>query len=126
MQTSTLGRSGLRVTAAALGTMNFGADPRAPTPEPEARRIIHAFLDAGHNLIDTADTYRGGTSEEIVGRAIAARRDEVVLATKGAAPQGSGPNQRGLSRAHLTRALDASLRRLGTDHIDLYQCHLPD
>ncbi|MEV6841994.1 aldo/keto reductase [Actinoplanes sp. NPDC051411] len=122
----TLGRSGLRVSAAALGTMNFGTDPQAPTSETEAHRIIAAFLDAGHNLIDTADIYRGGTSEEVVGRAIAARRADVVLATKAAGPQGSGPNHRGLSRAHLTRALDASLRRLGTDYIDLYQCHLPD
>ncbi|GGM55637.1 aldo/keto reductase [Dactylosporangium sucinum] len=126
MRYLTLGRSGLRVSRACLGTMNFGTDPQAPTPEPEARRIVDAFLDAGHNLVDTADTYRGGTSEEIVGRAIAHRRSEVVLATKGAAPQGPGPNDRGLSRAHLTRALHASLRRLGTDYIDLYQCHLPD
>jgi aryl-alcohol dehydrogenase-like predicted oxidoreductase len=126
MRTSTLGRSGLRVSAAALGTMNFGADPQAPTPEAEARRIIDAFLDAGHHVIDTADTYRGGTSEEIVGRAIASRRADVVLATKGAAPQSTGPNHRGLSRAHLTRALEASLRRLNTDYIDLYQCHVPD
>ncbi|GIE92068.1 aldo/keto reductase [Actinoplanes regularis] len=126
MQYPTLGRSGLRVSRACLGTMNFGTDPQAPTPEPEARRIVDAFLDAGHNLIDTADTYRGGTSEEVLGRAIAHRRAEVVLATKGAAPQGGGPNSRGLSRLHLTRALEASLRRLGTDYLDLYQCHLPD
>lgn len=126
MDYTTLGRSGLRVSRASLGTMNFGSDPKAPTPEPEARRIIDAFLDAGHNFIDTADTYRGGTSEEVVGRAIAHRRAEVVLATKGAAPQGDGPNDRGLSRAHLTRALEASLRRLGTDYVDLYQCHVPD
>ncbi|GHJ43582.1 aldo/keto reductase [Catellatospora sp. TT07R-123] len=122
----TLGRSGLRVSQACLGTMNFGTDPSAPTPEAEARRIVGEFLDAGHNFIDTADTYRGGTSEEVTGRAIAHRRDDVVLATKGAAPQGAGPNQRGLSRIHLTRALEASLRRLNTDHIDLYQCHMPD
>ncbi|BCY10335.1 aldo/keto reductase [Actinoplanes sp. L3-i22] len=126
MDYTTLGRSGLRVSRVCLGTMNFGSDPQAPTPEPEARRIIDGFLDAGHNFIDTADTYRGGTSEEVVGRAIAHRRDDVVLATKGAAPQGDGPNNRGLSRAHLTRALEASLRRLGTDYIDLYQCHVPD
>ncbi|MFC4584466.1 aldo/keto reductase [Sphaerisporangium corydalis] len=126
MDYTTLGRSGLRVSRVCLGTMNFGSDPQAPTPEPEARRIIDAFLDAGHNFIDTADTYRGGTSEEVVGRAIAHRRAEVVLATKGAAPQGDGPNNRGLSRAHLTRALEDSLRRLGTDYIDLYQCHVPD
>nr|WP_239135798.1 aldo/keto reductase [Dactylosporangium siamense] len=121
-----LGRSGLRVSGVALGTMNFGTDLQAPTSEPEAHRIVGAFLDAGHNLIDTADTYRGGGSEEIVGRAIASRRADVVLATKGAAPQGVGPNHRGLSRAHLTRALEASLRRLGTDYVDLYQCHVAD
>jgi aryl-alcohol dehydrogenase-like predicted oxidoreductase len=126
MHYPTLGRSGLRVSQACLGTMNFGTDPQAPAQESEARRIIDAFLDAGHTFIDTADTYRGGTSEEIVGRAIAHRRAEVVLATKGAAPQGAGPNDRGLSRAHLTRALEASLRRLGADYIDLYQCHVPD
>jgi aryl-alcohol dehydrogenase-like predicted oxidoreductase len=114
MRYTTLGRSGLHVSRACLGTMNFGTDPRAPTAETEARRIVDAFLDAGHNLIDTADTYRCGTSEEVVGRAVADRRAEVVLATKAAAPQGAGPNDRGLSRAHLTRALEASLRRLGT------------
>ncbi|MBM0278296.1 aldo/keto reductase [Micromonospora tarensis] len=126
MQHRALGRSGLRVSRVCLGTMNFGTDPQAPTPEPEAHRIIDTFLDAGHNLIDTADTYRGGTSEEVIGRAIARRRADVVLATKGAAPQGAGANHRGLSRAHLTRALEASLRRLRTDYIDLYQCHVPD
>ncbi|MEU7589863.1 aldo/keto reductase [Micromonospora sp. NPDC049230] len=126
MRYATLGRSGLHVSRACLGTMNFGTDPQAPTPATEARRVIGEFLDAGHNFIDTADTYRGGTSEEVVGQAIAHRRSEVVLATKGAAPQGAGPNNRGLSRAHLTRALEASLRRLGTDYVDLYQCHVPD
>ncbi|MDG4800899.1 aldo/keto reductase [Micromonospora sp. WMMD980] len=126
MRHTTLGRSGLRVSGACLGTMNFGSDPQAPTPEAEARRVVDAFLDAGHNFIDTADTYRGGTSEEIVGRAIAHHRAEVVLATKAGVPQGGGPNDRGLSRAHLTRALEASLRRLGTDYVDLYQCRVPD
>jgi aryl-alcohol dehydrogenase-like predicted oxidoreductase len=122
----TLGRSGLQVSEICLGTMNFGTDAAAPCPEPQARQIVNTFLDAGHTLIDTADTYRAGTSEEVVGRAIATRREDVVLATKGFSPQGSGPNHHGLSRAHLIRALEASLRRLGTDYIDLYQCHLPD
>src|SRR5689334_571 len=121
MTYTALGRSGLRVSRAALGTMNFGAGPGAPVGEAEAGRIVGAFLDAGHTLIDTADVYRGGTSEEVVGRAVARRRDEVVLATKAAMPQGDGPNDRGLSRAHLTRALENSLRRLGTGHVDLYQ-----
>jgi aryl-alcohol dehydrogenase-like predicted oxidoreductase len=114
-----LGQSGLKVSRAALGTMNFGGS----CDESEARLIVDAYLDAGGNVVDTADVYTGGRSEQIVGRAIAAKRDSVVLATKGSGPQGPGPNERGLSRVHLTRALEASLRRLGTDHIDLYQCH---
>jgi aryl-alcohol dehydrogenase-like predicted oxidoreductase len=119
----TLGRSGLHVSRACLGAMNFGAGPAARCPEPEARKIIDAFLDAGGNLIDTADIYGAGQSEEVVGRAIAAKRDSVVLATKGSGPLGEGQNNRGLSRVHLTGALDASLKRLGTDYVDLYQCH---
>jgi aryl-alcohol dehydrogenase-like predicted oxidoreductase len=106
--------------------MNFGTGDDAPCDEAEARRIIDAFLDAGHNFIDTANVYTGGQSEEVVGRAVASRRDSVVIATKGRGPQGPGPNDVGLSRVYLTRALDASLRRLGTDYVDLYQCHFPD
>ncbi|MFC4113677.1 aldo/keto reductase [Nonomuraea zeae] len=117
-----LGRSGLRVSRACLGTMNFGTEyGLAASDEAEAGRIIDAFLDAGGNFIDTADLYHRGETEEIVGRALKGRREWVVLATKGAMPV--GPEGRGLSRRHLTRALDASLRRLGTDYIDLYQCH---
>jgi aryl-alcohol dehydrogenase-like predicted oxidoreductase/ketosteroid isomerase-like protein len=124
MAHATLGASGLKVSGAALGTMNFGTTGGVRgCDEPTAARIVGAFLDAGHNLVDTADAYAGGESERIVGRAIRGRRDEVVLATKAGMPQGPGPNDRGLSRAHLTRALEASLRRLGTEHIDLYQCH---
>lgn len=134
MDYRTLGRSGLKVSPVCLGAMNFGTDNSssgdwsgfAGCNEAEAARIIGAFLDAGHNLIDTADNYTGGTSEEIVGRAVRSRRDAVVLATKAAMPTGAGPNGRGLSRAHLTRALEASLRRLGSDYVDLYQCHFPD
>jgi aryl-alcohol dehydrogenase-like predicted oxidoreductase len=118
-----LGRSGLRVSRAALGTMNFGVDVTARTGESEAVRIVDAFIETGGNLIDTADVYGGGQSEHVVGRAIAAKRDSVVLATKGSGPLGAGPNDRGLSRKHLTRSLEASLRRLGTDYVDLYQCH---
>lgn len=114
--TVTLGRSGLHVSRACLGATNFGSGPAVRCPELEARRIIDAFLDAGGNLIDTADVYGAGQSEEVVGRAIAAKRDSVVLATKGSGPLGEGPNDRGLSRVHLTRALDASLKRLGTEH----------
>jgi aryl-alcohol dehydrogenase-like predicted oxidoreductase len=117
-----LGKSGLKVSRACLGTMTFG-NSEWGTDEPESRRIVDAFLDAGHNFIDTADVYNAGVSEEFVGRAIADKRDAVVLATKGYNHMGSGPNDRGSSRVHLTRALDASLRRLGTDYIDLYQLH---
>ncbi len=122
----TMGRSGLKVSRACLGAMMFGSGPDAPCSEAEAGRIIHAFLDSGHNFIDTANSYNGGQSEEVVGRAVKDRRDAVVLATKAWNPQGPGPNDRGLSRLHLTRALEASLRRLDTDYIDLYQCHTPD
>jgi aryl-alcohol dehydrogenase-like predicted oxidoreductase len=119
-----LGRSGLKISPACLGTMNFGSPAGTPgCDEDEAKRIVAAFGDAGGNIIDTADGYSGGQTEEIVGRAVKGRRDALVLATKAFLPQGSGPNDRGLSRVHLTRALEASLRRLGTDYIDLYQCH---
>jgi aryl-alcohol dehydrogenase-like predicted oxidoreductase len=126
MQYTTLGHSGLRISRPCLGAMMFGYSEKAPTPEPDSRRIIEAFFDAGGNFIDTANVYVGGESEEVVGRAIASRRDDVVLATKGFGPIGEGPNTVGLGRKYLTRALEASLRRLDTDYIDLYQCHLPD
>jgi aryl-alcohol dehydrogenase-like predicted oxidoreductase len=106
--------------------MMFGHSEAAPTDEGEGRRIIDAFLDAGGNFIDTANVYVAGESEEVVGRAIASRRDDVVLATKGFGPIGRGPNTTGLGRKYLIRALEASLRRLNTDYIDLYQCHRPD
>jgi aryl-alcohol dehydrogenase-like predicted oxidoreductase len=102
--------------------MTFG-NTEWGTDETESRRIVDAFIDTGHNFIDTADVYNAGASEEIVGRAIKARREDVVLATKGYNVTGAGPNDRGSSRAHLTRALDDSLRRLGTDYVDLYQLH---
>jgi aryl-alcohol dehydrogenase-like predicted oxidoreductase len=121
-----LGDSGLKVSTVCLGAMMFGSAPDAPCDEAEAGRIIDAFLDAGHNFIDTANVYTGGQSEEVVGRAISSRRESVVLATKGRGPIGPGLNDQGLSRGYLTRALEASLRRLGTDYVDLYQCHFPD
>jgi aryl-alcohol dehydrogenase-like predicted oxidoreductase len=121
-----LGNSGLKVSTICLGAMMFGSAPDAPCNEAEAGRIIDAFLDAGHNFIDTANVYTGGQSEEVVGRAIASRRESVVLATKGRGPIGPGLNDQGLSRGYLTRALEGSLRRLGTDYVDLYQCHFPD
>ena len=126
MEYTNLGASGLQVSRPCLGAMMFGHGPDAPTSEPDSRRIIDAYLETGGNFIDTANIYTGGESEEVVGRAIKARRDDVVLATKGYGPIGTGPNTMGLSRKYLTRALEASLRRLDTDYIDLYQCHRPD
>jgi aryl-alcohol dehydrogenase-like predicted oxidoreductase len=122
-----LGRSGLRVSALTLGTMTFGAAGKfasiGTTDLDTARRQIDMCLDSGVNLIDTADVYSEGASEEIVGQALAGRRDRVLLATKARMAMGDGPNDAGLSRHHLIRACEASLRRLGTDHIDLYQVH---
>ena len=117
-----LGHSGLAVSRLILGTMMFGAR----TEEAEARRIITAAAEAGVNLIDTADTYAGGRSEEIVGRAIAADRDHWVLATKLANPNVAGPNRRGLSRKWILAEAQASLRRLGTDFIDILYFHKED
>jgi aryl-alcohol dehydrogenase-like predicted oxidoreductase len=117
-----LGRSGLKVSRLCLGAMNFGNDAWG-CDEPTSAKVIDGFLAAGHNFIDTANTYSGGRSEEIVGRAISARRDEIVLATKGFSPEGTGPNEWGNSRANLTRSLENSLRRLGTNYVDLYQVH---
>ena len=119
-----LGRTGLQVSPLCLGAMMFGewGNP----DHDDSVRIIHAALDAGINFIDTADVYSAGESEEIVGKAIAGRRDEVVLATKFYAPMGEGPNQGGASRHWIMREVEHSLRRLGTDHIDLYQVHRPD
>lgn len=120
----TLGRTGVSVGAVALGTWMFG--PEGNSDEGQCRRMVHRSLDAGVNLIDTADAYSGGRSEQIVGRAIRGRRDGVVLATKVHFPMGEGPNERGNARRWILRAADHSLRRLQTDHIDLYQVHRPD
>jgi aryl-alcohol dehydrogenase-like predicted oxidoreductase len=119
-----LGTTGLRVSPLCLGTMMFGAWGN-PDHEDSAE-VIHAALDAGINFVDTADVYSGGESEEILGKALAGRRDEVVLATKFFAPMGEGPNRGGSSRYWIMKACEDSLRRLGTDHIDLYQVHRPD
>ncbi|SFK13202.1 aldo/keto reductase [Cellulomonas sp. KH9] len=116
-----LGRTGVQVSTLALGAMNFGAVGR--TTQAEVDAIVRTALDAGVNVIDTADHYSRGQSEEMVGRAIAGRRDDVVLATKAVLPMTDQPNHRGASRRWLTRALDDSLRRLGVDHVDLYQVH---
>jgi len=117
-----LGRSGLKVSPLCLGAMMFGG----PTDAATAERIIAIAKDAGLNFIDTADVYHAGESERITGRTIAADRHHWVLATKAANPMGDGPNQRGLSRKWLIRACDASLERLGTDHIDIYYLHKED
>jgi aryl-alcohol dehydrogenase-like predicted oxidoreductase len=127
MEYRQLGKSGLRVSALTLGTMTFGGKGRfsyvGNTDQSGATRMVDIALDAGVNLLDTSDVYSTGTSEEIVGEAIKNRRGDVLLATKARFPMGSGPNDAGLSRHHLMRACDASLKRLGVDHIDLYQVH---
>ncbi len=124
MEYQTLGATGITVSRVALGTMMLGASGNPD--HDDAVRIIHTALDGGVNLIDTADVYSAGESEEIVGQALRGRRDDVVLATKFALPMGAGPNHAGGSRRYIIRAVEASLRRLNTDHIDLYQMHRPD
>ncbi|MEV7012089.1 aldo/keto reductase [Streptosporangium sp. NPDC051022] len=124
MNHRTLGRTGIQVSPLCLGTMMLGA--WGNTDPGECERIIATALDAGINMIDTADVYAFGESEEIVGRAIRGRRDEVVLATKFGNPMDDSPGRRGNSRRWIMRAVEDSLRRLGTDHIDLYQVHRPD
>ncbi|MGW4905499.1 aldo/keto reductase [Streptomyces sp. NPDC004270] len=121
MQYRTLGRTGVQVSALALGAMNFGAIGR--TTQEEATALVDAALDAGINLIDTADMYGQGESEEMVGKAIAGRRDDLVLATKAGMPMGDERNHRGGSRRWLVTELENSLVRLGVDHVDLYQIH---
>jgi aryl-alcohol dehydrogenase-like predicted oxidoreductase len=121
MQYRTLGPTGVQVSSLALGTMNFGRI--GDTTQEDATAIVDAALEAGVNLVDTADVYSGGESERLLGRAIAGRRDEVVLATKAGLPMGGDRNRRGSSRRWLRTALEDSLRRLGVDHVDLYQVH---
>jgi aryl-alcohol dehydrogenase-like predicted oxidoreductase len=122
----TLGRSGCAVSALALGTMTFGRE----ADEQESHAQLDRFVEVGGNLIDTADVYADAASEEIIGRWLSkkqpADRDRVVLATKGRFPMGDGPNDVGLSRRHLASALDASLRRLNVERVDLYQVHAFD
>ncbi|MFE3516408.1 aldo/keto reductase [Streptomyces sp. NPDC059166] len=118
-----LGRSGLRVSELCLGTMTFGQD----TDEADAHRVLDTFTEAGGTFVDTADVYQRGVSEEIIGRWLKGRRrDELVIATKVFGTMGEAPNAGGLSRKHIVRAVEDSLRRLGTDHIDLYQTHVWD
>ena len=123
MQYRTLGRTGIKVSPYALGALMFATSVGNPDPE-DSIRVIHRALDAGLNLIDTSDAY--GDSEEVVGRALKGRRDNVVLATKFSRPTGADPNQQGGSRRWIVTAVENSLRRLQTDHIDLYQLHRAD
>src|SRR5580692_10186867 len=124
MDYRTLGRTGVEVSPLCLGAMMFGA--WGNPDHDDSIRIIHRALDAGINFVDTADVYSGGESEEIVGKALAdGRRDDIVLATKAHGVMGEDPNQQGNSRRWLVREVEASLTRLGTDYIDLYQIHRP-
>jgi aryl-alcohol dehydrogenase-like predicted oxidoreductase len=125
MEFRTLGSTGTIVSAQCLGTMTFGHE----SDEDTAHAQLDRFVDRGGNFVDTADVYSAGRSEEIIGRWLAARpgmRDRLVIATKGRFSMGEGPNDAGLSRLHLARALDASLRRLGVENVDLYQAHAWD
>src|SRR2546426_11045359 len=124
MEYRSLGRTGVRVSPLCLGAMMFG---QWGNPDhDDSIKIIHKALESGINFIDTADVYSAGESEEIVGKALQGRRDDVVLATKVHFPLGEGRNRSGNSRRYVVRAVEDSLRRLGTDWIDLYQVHRPD
>jgi len=122
MEYRNLGKAGVKVSSVCLGTMMFGGQ----TSETDSIRIMHQAHDLGINFLDTANMYNAGESEVVVGKAIADRRDDIVLATKGVQKMGDGPNDKGASRKHLMKALDDSLRRLGTDYIDVYYYHAPD
>src|SRR5436190_24110382 len=124
-----LGATGLKVSRISLGCMSYGARGRGThewvLEEEQSRPFFRQALDAGINFFDTANVYSIGASEEITGRALKdfAKRDEIVLATKVYNPMGPQPNSRGLSRKHIMQGIDASLKRLGTDYVDLYQIH---
>jgi aryl-alcohol dehydrogenase-like predicted oxidoreductase len=124
MKRRILGGTGISVSEYALGTMMFGA--MGNTDHDESVRMIHTALDAGVNFLDSADVYSAGESEVIVGKALKGRREDVVLATKFGLPMGEDPNHRGGSARWIKQAVENSLRRLGTDYIDLYQMHRPD
>lgn len=128
MEHRQLGRSGLKVPVLSLGTGTFGGvgsmfSKWGATDVAEARRLVDVCLEAGLNFFDTADVYSGGASEQILGQALQGRRDQVLISTKATFSMGPGPNDKGSSRHHLIRACEASLKRLGTDHIDLYFMH---
>ena len=122
MEFRTLPKTGLRVSRLAFGTMTFGAQ----TDEATAQRIMDCCLDAGINFIDTANVYNGGAAETIVGKTLRGRRDKVILASKVRGKMGGAPDEMGLSRTAIRKAIDASLTRLGTDYLDLYYLHMPD
>jgi len=135
MELRNLGKSGLRVSALSLGAMTFGESASfmkgVTSDDEEARRVFDAAIDAGVNLVDTANVYGEGRSEELTGQWIRGKRDRVLLATKCRFPLGfgnppPGPHDMGLSRQHVLAACEASLKRLGTDVIDLYQVHMQD
>ncbi|MEZ4837492.1 MAG: aldo/keto reductase, partial [Caldilineaceae bacterium] len=123
MQYRQLGRSGILVSPLCLGTMNFGG----PTPEDESIELINLAIDRGINFIDTANSYNDGESERVLGKALKqnGKRDQIVLASKVHSTVGKGPNEGDLSRYHIVKACEDSLRRLQTDHLDLYQAHRP-
>ncbi len=122
MEFRTLAKTGLKVSRLSFGTMTFGSQ----TDEATARRIMDCCLDAGINFIDTANVYNRGAAETIVGKTLKGRRDKVILASKVRGKMGDAPDEEGLSRAALRKAIDASLQRLGTDYLDLYYLHQPD
>jgi len=128
MEYRSLGRSGLKVPVLSLGTGTFGGRGEffqawGATDVAEATRMVDICLEAGLTMFDSADNYSSGAAEEILGQAIRGRRGQVLISTKGTFPSGGGPNDMGSSRYHLTKAIEGSLRRLGTDYIDLYQLH---
>ncbi len=127
MKYRALGNTGLLVSELVVGTVPFGGrgafEKTGSVDVDQARRMFDMAFDAGVNLVDTADLYSHGLAEEIVGTALGQRRHSIILATKARSPMGDNPNDSGASRYHLIRACEASLKRLGTDHIDLYQIH---
>jgi aryl-alcohol dehydrogenase-like predicted oxidoreductase len=127
MRYKLLGRTGLEVSVLSLGTMTFGGwRVIGDLGQPEANELVAQALDAGINFFDTADAYGGGQSERLLGAALSDRRQDIILATKARLKLGDGPNTGGLSRWHIMRAVEASLKRLGTDYLDLYQLHIND
>ncbi len=122
MEYRNVGKAGVKVSPICLGTMMFGGQ----TSEADSIEIMHKAFDLGINFFDTANIYNAGESEAVVGKGLRDRRDKVIIATKGRSPMGSGPNESGASRVHLMHELDASLKRLGTDYVDVYYAHAPD